>query len=113
MKTLKFEGYSDDTMMEHGITNQSYDNCATDSPIHCIISAGNERIVITGYYNINPTGGVWMMGVSQYDEDSPIPNWPIKFKTKPSIGYSPILEIDVPDEFSLEWWDGHQMVTGA
>lgn len=40
MKTLKFEGYSDDTFGEYGVTNQDVDNCATMEPIQCVIDCG-------------------------------------------------------------------------
>lgn len=107
MKTLKFQGYSDDTFGEYGVTNDDCDNCANGKPIHCLITADDGAMFVTGLYSVNPIGGVWTIGISQLDEDVKIPAWPIRFTTS-DTGYSPVLEIDVPDGFSLKWFIGDE-----
>ena len=43
MKTLRFQGYSDDTFGEYGVTNQDVDNCGSCKPIQCLITvSGNS-----------------------------------------------------------------------
>jgi hypothetical protein len=43
--------------------------------------------------------GTWVVGVAPYDEDTPLPDWPIRIepaaKSEPS--YSSVLVIDVPE----------------
>lgn len=37
---LKFEGYSDDTFGEYGVTGEDVDDCGSMEPIQCIVNAG-------------------------------------------------------------------------
>ncbi len=37
MRKLRFEGYSDDTFGEYGLTGDDVDNCASLEPIQCIV----------------------------------------------------------------------------
>lgn len=103
MKTLKFEGYSDDTFGEYGVTHEDVDNCATNKPIQCVISSVEGSLVVVGHYHIHPTDGCWTLGISKLEEGSVIPDWAVRFKTG-NCEYSPLLEIDVPDDFSLTWY---------
>ena len=41
------------------------------------------------------------------DENVPIPNWPIRFLPVKE-GYSPILEIDAPDDVTLTFYNNRK-----
>ena len=101
MKTLMFEGHSDDTFGEL-TTGEDHDNCANNAPIIfkvLSLSAGAGVLVI-GHYHLAPDG-VWTIGLAPVQEDSPIPDWPTRFRLS-DRGYSPALEIDVPDDAHVE-----------
>ena len=109
-KTLKFEGYSDDTFGEYGVTNEDVDNCASLNPIQCLIEAEGEKLLVVGQYakgHIN--GSCWVIGVSRVDEGTPLPNWPIRL-VNGECPYSPTLEIDVPSDFALTWFSNQKKV---
>lgn len=109
MRTLRFTGYGDDTFGEYGVTGQDYDNCATCKPIQCLISAGNEHLLVVGQYATTHKDGCWVIGVSMECEDEPIPNWPVRVMNG-DCPYSPTLEIDVPEDFRLTWYsDGKEV----
>lgn len=103
MKTLKFDGYSDDTFacIGPGI-DVDYDTCASCDPVIMRVEAGGETLTVVGQYSINGTGG-WMIGVSTDGEveDAPIPSWPIRI-IRGECDYSPRLEIDAPDDVTVE-----------
>lgn len=125
MKTLKFEGYSDDTFGECGVTVEDIDNCGSGKliqcliedidncgsgkPIQCLISAGSESLLIIGQYSVSHLSGCWTIGISMEAEGKAIPNWNIRFKTG-DIPYSPVVEIDVPDNFTFKWFDNRQEI---
>lgn len=110
MKTLKFEGCSDDTFEEYGITGTSVDNCASCKPIQCLIRSGDESMLVVGMYNdAHHIGGCWVIGISMEDEGKGLPTWATRFTAG---GYSPILEVDVPDDFALAWFDNGEEVQG-
>ena len=109
MKTLKFEGYSDDTFGEYGVTNEDYDNCASFRPIQCVIQSKDESLVVVGQYSESALDGCWVIGITMEEEGKKIPNWDIRMKMSNSA-YSPILEIDVPDDFKLTWYDNGKKI---
>ena len=101
IKTLRFEGSSDDTFGEYGVTYDDVDNCGSKEPIHCIVKSSKGRLIVTGVYK-HPLDACWTVGVSQYAEDEKIPKWNFRYKTAEN-GYSPILEVDVPDDTEIEF----------
>ncbi len=104
MKTLKFEGSSDDTFGEYGITDEGVDNCGSGKPIQCLIEAEGEKLLVVGQYCDYLIGaGCWVVGASMYDEDNKMPSWPIRLHSG-DCPYSPVLEVDVPDSFALTWY---------
>lgn len=106
MKTLKFMGYSDDTFGEFAETNDSIDNAASEEPVQCVVEADGTALVITGQYNRHGTG-TWDIGISLQDEDLSIPDWDMRISFEE---YTTVLEIDVPDDFELTWYnDGERM----
>lgn len=101
MKTLKFMGYGDDTFGEYGVTMDDIDNCGSGDPIQCVINAGDTSLIVTGQYSRMGTG-TWDIGVSLYDEEFSLPDWDIRVSFE---GYTTIVEIDVPDDFELTWYN--------
>lgn len=105
MKTLRFEGYSDDTFGEYGVTNEDHDNCANGTAHAFIVTAGGESLVVVGDYARKGTPGCWTIGVQRVDIDGdggggPVPAWPMRFRAS-HRPYSPALEIDVPDDVTV------------
>ena len=42
-----------------------------------------------------------MLGISQIEEDVPLPDWPIRWETAKN-GYSPLLIVEAPDDARIE-----------
>ena len=107
MKLLKFYGYSDDTFGEYAVTNEDVDNCANGTPIQCRLDSSKGSMFVIGQYarNNNPC---WDIAIGQADEDVPIPHWPMQFTAE---GYSTVLEIGVPDDTTLTWFNNMEEVT--
>lgn len=103
MKTLMFVGYSDDTFGEYGVTMDDCDNCGSLEPIQCLISAGEDKLLVVGQYSKTHLDGCWVIGVSMEREGAKLPDWSMRFKNG-DCPYSPLLEIDVPDDFELTWY---------
>jgi hypothetical protein len=101
MKTLKFMGHSDDTFGEYGTTMDDIDNCGSGEPIQCVIEAGSTALVVTGQYDRNGTG-TWDIGISLQDEDLSYPDWDMRISFEE---YTTVLEIDVPDDVELTWYN--------
>jgi len=99
MKTLRFEGFSDDTFGET-TRGPEHDNCASMKPIIFKVwsESAKDGLFVTGQYCPGPSTG-WMIGISRLSDDDsrPIPNWPMRFEhgEKP---YSPSLVIEAPDD---------------
>lgn len=104
---LKFEGYSEDTFGEYGITGEDVDNCASMEPIQCIVDCGQfGRIMVIGQYSkASCYNGCWMIGVSKVDEYDDFPEWDMKITQSGESEYSTMLVIDLPTEdFNLTWF---------
>lgn len=97
MKTLKFHGYSDDTFGEYGVTNEDADNGGSLTPITFEVSAEGKSVLVTGQYDRTKTGA-WDIGVSMKEEDN-FPNWDMTLYFE---GYTTVLEMVVPDDFTLK-----------
>lgn len=107
MKTMKFEGHSDDTFGEYGVTKDDYDNCACGEQIAIRVKDehGNGFVVVGHYDGSNMLKcqpPCWLIGIQPLDEGEPIPRWPMRWGLSDS-GYSPSLEIDVPDSAVCEF----------
>lgn len=92
MQTLKFAGYSDDTFGEYNVTRTDYDNCANGKPITFKVTAEDKSIYVTGRYNLH-RNGCWGIEIAPGAEDES-PDWPMRVTI---MGYSSVLEIDIPD----------------
>lgn len=95
MKTLKFQGHSDDIFGEYKSVEDE-ESIDGDTPVR--IQVGDALVV----YGLYVDGGVWMVGISQVDDGVPIPDWPMRWKSET---YSIVLEIDVPDETEIIFLD--------
>ena len=109
MKTLIFKGYSDDTFGEYGVTNEDVDNCGSMRPIQCVITAEGTQLVVTGQYGRSGLG-TWDVGISLPDEELPMLEWAIRVRFE---DYTTVVEVDVPDDFELDWYDDGKPVGGA
>ena len=101
MKTLRFMGHSDDTFGEYGTTMDDIDNAGSGDPIQCDVEADGTALIVTGQYDRNGTG-TWDIGISLQDEDLSYPDWDMRISFE---GYTTILEIDVPDDVELTWYN--------
>lgn len=82
MRKLRFEGYSDDTFGEYGLTGDDVDNCASMNPIQCVVDCGEfGRLMVIGQYSkLSCDNGCWMIGVSKVDEYDDFPDWYMQFR---------------------------------
>lgn len=105
MKRLRFEGYSDDTFGEYGVTNIDHDDCATSTHRAFRVSSGTDAVVVVGVHAPKGTPGAWMIGIQMDNQDGDfggaLPAWPIRF-VRADRPYTPALEIDAPDDVVVE-----------
>lgn len=94
-KKLTFTGHSDDLFCVYvnGSALDEIDTCGVGKAMYSIEN-GNEIIIVVGEY----ASDCWMIGVQQFDEETPIPNWQISLSQNPDCDYSPMLTIVCPDE---------------
>ena len=97
MKTLQFEGFSDDNFGENNVYKDTHDNCAKDEPIVFLVTSMDGRLYVYGHYSPIKHNGCWAIGVSKVDEDDAMPKWPMRL-IQGDRPYSPMLEIDAPDD---------------
>lgn len=99
MKTLQFEGYSDDTFGEMTSRIDS-DNCANGKPIQFDVKTPDGTGVrVSGCYGSQLGNGCWMIGAEALDEDKPV-DWPIRLYPSHE-GYRGRMEIDAPDDAEI------------
>lgn len=103
MRTLKFYGVSDDLFECEGTKGSEPDEIGCyDRQVHLLLQNEHGGLIVVGEYS-PALNGCWMVGVTQRDEDDPIPDWPMKFTSgEPSRGYSVVLTIEVPDSVAVE-----------
>lgn len=99
MKTLKFYGHSDDCFEIDGTGKGEPDEIGCfDKGVAVKVANDHAGLLVVGHYAPKATEvGTWMIGISLLDEGIKLPDWPIRFGTY-SNEYSPLLEIDVPDD---------------
>lgn len=99
-RDFRFEGYSDDVFAELN-SGIEQDNCATNTPIIFLIESKQtgESMYVVGHYHLNPNG-CWTIGISPVNEDSKMPEWPIRM-TDGDRPYSPALIIQAPGDAIL------------
>lgn len=99
-KTLRFEGYSDDTFGEV-TTRDDVDNAASGNPIMFRVQSPStlDSLLVFGQYCPGPATG-WVIGVGGVAGDVHLPLWPMRFD-RSERPYSPALLIDVPDDATV------------
>lgn len=106
MKTLIFGGTSDDTFGEITPRGDDFDNCASGKPIEWLVESKEtgERLLVVGQYTPGNSYG-WLIGVAPAgpNDEDPIPAWPYRLRAPRGNErpYSPVLEVDVPDDATL------------
>lgn len=101
-KKYIFEGYSDDTFGEYGITSIDHDDGGAGSIRGFIVSRpGGEGVLITGQYN---SKGMWHIGMSLLDEEQPLnkDEWQIYFEPNEEAAYRNRLVVNAPDDAGLQ-----------
>lgn len=99
-KILQFYGASDDNFC-YAVNGKSYDEigCFEAKPFAVIKSESTgEGMIITGNYSLNQTC-TWSIGVSQLEEDAPLPDWLIQFTAE---GYTTKCHVEVPIDATVE-----------
>lgn len=90
MKTLKFQGHSDDIFEAAG--DEYYRDFAA------LVESSEGALVVRAFYGEGSHNkGVWCIGIEPVDEDKQIPSWPVRFKLSEQ-GYSTLMELDCPDD---------------
>lgn len=108
MKTLVFGGSSDDTFGEITPRGDDYDNCASGKPIEWALVSESEGcgLLVVGQYAPGRADG-WLVGVAPMGDDECLPPWPMRLRAANPAAhneapYSPVLEIDVPDDTTIQ-----------
>lgn len=106
MKTLKFQGYSDDTFACEGPKiDVDHDTCASGKPVAMLVASAEQGagIIVVGQYAPGHAYG-WLIGVSPSDpthDDKPMPLWPMRI-VQGERPYSPMLVLEVPDDVTVK-----------
>lgn len=101
-KTVKLIawGYSDDTIIVEVKPNRCYDyNAFEKTPMEVVVSSGGESCRIVFTYT-----GVWGVGISQIDEEVPLPEWAshASFETNFSAcRYTVAMILQVPEDVTV------------
>jgi len=110
MKTLTFQGHSDDTFACTGPRiDVDHDNCANDKPVTMLVSGEGGRLLVIGQYAAGHSGG-WQIAVAPYDPEFldddtvAIPRWTMTIEPG-DRPYSPVLVIVAPEDVSVELLD--------
>jgi hypothetical protein len=94
MRTLKFEGFSDDTACcSSGGSDVDHDDCAAGT-LRAFRVCHSESPALLVFMQYAPVGECWMVGVAPEREDTALPDWPMTWGFE---RYSTTLCIEVPD----------------
>lgn len=99
MKTLKVYGASDDLIEVDGFVRDEFGSYA-DTPYRgkLLVRDGSEMVAIHAIYSLT-----WAFAVTNEEDDEKLPDWPIRRTFGKDVSYSETLEIDVPDNATVEW----------
>jgi hypothetical protein len=106
MKGLTFYGYSDDNFA-YDLDGEGCDEIGCyDSPaVWEVKTPSGEGLLVVGHYAPLDVAGCWSVGLSQLDEDVPLPNWDISFGWE---GYSVRISMVVPNDAEVTAKDKKQ-----
>lgn len=98
MKTLTFYGASDDLFeVDSTVRADREEYSCYDTSCTVKVVDGDFGLFVTGLYA--PSGeGTWMIGISQLNEDIPLPPWPMRWTAD---GYSVRLVLEVSDSTTI------------
>lgn len=94
-KTLQFYGASDDLFEVEGAIREEI-GCFDKPGVYHLKASEGELLVVALYLD----SGCWSIGLSQVDENVPVPTWPVSYGMHES-GYSVLLTMEVPDDTQL------------
>lgn len=98
MKTIAFEGYSDDILSISGGGLDDEVGCFDEVATVDLVDGDGNGLRVYGAYGLDWTiGATWVIGVQQLGEGKDLPGWPMRL-TKSDRDYSCRLEIDCPDD---------------
>jgi hypothetical protein len=105
VKTLHFQGYSDDTFACTGPgIDVDCDTCGIGEPVYMRVWGEGGSLIVCGLYALGPACG-WLIGVAPAGgDDSPIPDWSIKMD-RSERPYSPLLIVEAPHDVAVELLD--------
>lgn len=111
MRTIKIYGASDDLFeVETDHRDGEPDEIGCSHQLAAVkIAAGEDAIIVHGRYNATPGCAAWMIGISQVDEEIPLPAWPMTWGVtgagtgypRHKVGYSVLLTIEAPDNAEI------------
>lgn len=104
MRVVKFYGSSDDLFCIDGGRHGEPDEIDQKSSVKIVSGLEVESgLIVTASYS--PAGtATWAIGISQLEEDKPLPGWPMTWETTADrqrggpAGYSVLLSIEIPDD---------------
>ena len=97
MRTIGFYGASDDLVEIEGYRPGEPDEIGSDFAV-LKVATDDEGLLVVVSYNPVPGAACWMIGLSQLDEDVPLPDhWIQRWETH-ERGYSVRLRLLVPDD---------------
>lgn len=98
---FEFESYQDDVLIASEETSPPY-----KKPGAYLLANLEHEMLVTAFYEHDLKTPCWILGVTLVDEGASLPDWPVRFYYDESIAndYSPILEIDVPDDVNVTEW---------
>lgn len=102
-KKYVFEGCSDDTFGEYGITNIDHDDGAEHTIRHFTVKRpSGEGVLITRQYAVS---GTWHIGMSILDENKPLnkDEWQFYFEPNEEAAYRNRLIVNAPDDADVQF----------
>lgn len=79
------------------------------------IRHADETLMVVAHYSpVTPklsNNGCWMIGIQPENEASPVPEWPVRFRTSEDYHYSPELIIEAPDGYKITLIDSNNSFT--
>lgn len=103
MKTFSIYGASDDLVETDGVNGCDEFNVNPQGESGYagtfVLSGGGQTMKIHAFYD-----GCWHFSPAQLDEGVDLPAWPMRItahRIRDEIGYSTLIEVDVPDDTHL------------
>ena len=104
MRKIAIYGHSDDLLEIEGdrLSGEPDEISAVSGrlsdAIYLKITDGDQGLIVSGEYG--RVNGCWVLGVTMLEEDIPLPGWVRGITAK--HGYSPALELELPESARIE-----------